>query len=456
MTTILDLKHAADRALFADRFSEALAGYTRIVELQPGNLDARLRVGDALIALGELQRGAVVYTALARHAALAGYPLRALVALKILSSIEPRLGVLLADIARMYARDSDRLGRSVRRALPSSSQALPAGFTPELRLVDPSSLAAYAERIACDYTTSELVYPERLMPIPLLSLFATEEFGTLLSALRLLRARPETVILREGDPGTSFYVLARGSVDVRAQRSGRETALAKLAEGSIFGEMALLSAAPRTASVLAHDDCDLLEFDCSELSHATSTLQSLGQTLEGFARERLINNVFATSALFKPLDGKQRMDLMRRFVSVDAAPGESLIREGDPGRGLFVVLRGEVVVTRAEGDTSLEGVDLSRSDVPVPGELARLGPSEVFGEIALLNQEPATATVRAARPGTTVLFLSRDYFERLITAVPELRAYFERLSEDRLMDQRISRMALEAYEEPEEFDVELK
>jgi CRP-like cAMP-binding protein len=444
MQTILELKHTADRALYADRFAEALAGYARILELQPGNLDARLRVADALLASGELQRAAVIYTALARHAALAGYPLRALIALKLLSTLEPKLGVLLSDIARLYARDSDRLGRSVRRALPSLEQLLPNDFTREPRLPPGASLPEYAQRLASDFTTSELVYPERLMPVPLLSLFPTHEFELLLSVLRIVRARPDSVILREGDPGTSFFVLARGSVDVRAQRDGRETQLAQLQEGSIFGEMALLSAAPRTASVLAHDDCDLLEFDCSELSHATGTLRNLGQTLDGFARERLIHNVFATSALFKPLDPKQRVDLMRRFVSVEVGAGDTLIREGDPGQGVFVVLRGEVAVTRADAD----------GDGPV--ELARLGPSEVFGEIALLTREPATATVQATKPGTTLLFLSRDYFERLLVAVPELRAYFERLSEDRLMDQRISRSAVDVYDtEADEFEVEL-
>lgn len=446
MQTLLDLKHHADRALYADRFQDALAGYTRVLEVQPGNLDARLRVGDALLAAGELQRAAVVYTALARHAALAGYPLRSLIALKLLHALEPKLGVLLNDIARMYARDSDRLGRSVRRALPSLSQLLPADFTPELRMPSGATLPEYAQRIASDYTTSELVYPERLMPVPLLSLFPMRDFETLLSVLRVVRTRPDSVILREGDPGTSFFVLARGSVNVRAKREGSDTQLAQLQEGSIFGEMALLSAAPRTASVLSHDDCDLLEFDCAELSHATSTLRNLSDTLEGFARERLIHNVFATSALFKPLDGKQRVDLMRRFVSLEAKHGDALIREGDPGQGVYVVLRGEVAVTRLE-----DGAEV---------ELARLGPSEVFGEISLLTNEPATATVRAAKPGTSLLFLSRDYFERLLSAVPELRAYFERLSEDRLMDQRISRSVIDAYDEielePDEFDVELR
>lgn len=441
MQTIIDLKHHADRLLYAERFPEALASYTRVVELQPGNIDARLRVGDALLATGELQRAAVVYTALARHAALAGYPLRALIPLKLLHTLEPKLGVLISDIARMYARDSERLGRSMRRALPSLQQLLPTDFTPDPRLPPGAALPEYAQRLACDYTTSELVYPERLMPVPLLSLFPMKEFEMLLSVLRVVRARPDTLILREGDPGTSFFVLARGSVDVRARRDGRETQLAQLSEGSIFGEMALLSAAPRTASVIAHDDCDLLEFDCAQLTHATSTLRNLGLTLDSFARERLINNVFSTSMLFKPLDGKQRVDLMRRFVSVDANDGAALIREGDPGQGVYVVLRGEVAVSRNEDGREVE--------------LARLGPSEVFGEISLLTREPATATVRASKPGTSLLFLSHDYFARLLAAVPELRAYFERLSEDRLMDQRISRSADMFDVDSEAVDVEL-
>jgi CRP-like cAMP-binding protein len=371
------------------------------VELQPGNIDARLRIGDALLATGDVQRAAVVYTALARHAALAGYPLRALIAIKLLHALEPKLGVLISDIARMYARDSERLGRSVRRALPSLSQVLPNDFTPEVRLPSGANLPEYAQRIASDYTTSELVYPERLMPVPLLSLFPMRDFETLLSVLRVVRTRPDMVILREGDPGTSFFVLARGSVNVRAKRDGSDTQLAQLQEGSIFGEMALLSAAPRTASVLSHDDCDLLEFDCAQLSHATSTLRSLSQTLDSFARERLIHNVFATSALFKPLDGKQRVDLMRRFVSLEANHGDTLIREGDPGQGVYVVLRGEVAVLRNEDGAprpfgSVRG-DFTAHERAGHGDRAR---GQTGHEPALLEQgllrAPARRSARAA------------------------------------------------------------
>jgi cAMP-dependent protein kinase regulator len=201
--------------------------------------------------------------------------------------------------------------------------------------------------------------------------------------------------------------------------------LATLHEGAIFGEMALLTDAPRSASVIAATDCELLEFDRDALLLASGTVSHLTHALATFAQDRLLANLLSTAALFKPLEPQQRHDLMRRFVAVHAEPGNALILEGEQGTGLHVVLRGEVMVTRVDG-----GQDV---------ELARLGPGETFGEISLIEQTMTTATVTATQP-TTVLFLGRDYFERLISAVPAIGAYLKQLSEDRMLDTRISLM----------------
>ena len=81
--------------------------------------------------------------------------------------------------------------------------------------------------------------------------------------------------------------------------------------------------------------------------------------------------------------------------------------------------------------------------------LATLKPGDVFGEISLIEDSPATATVTAARAGT-VLFLARDVFARLVEAFPEIREYVSQLGEERLMD---TRLLLEAGADEEEIDL---
>ena len=62
--------------------------------------------------------------------------------------------------------------------------------------------------------------------------------------------------------------------------------------------------------------------------------------------------------------------------------------------------------------------------------LARLGAGDLFGEMALLHDGPTNATVRTLGP-TSLLFLGRDYFRRLVAALPALRKYFEDLANGR-------------------------
>lgn len=81
------------------------------------------------------------------------------------------------------------------------------------------------------------------------------------------------------------------------------------------------------------------------------------------------------------------------------APGEVVFREGDPGKGLFVVLEGGVAITRATPD----GEKL----------LISLGPGASFGELALIDDLPRSATARASVP-SRLLILYRSHFEALV------------------------------------------
>ena len=127
--------------------------------------------------------------------------------------------------------------------------------------------------------------------------------------------------------------------------------------------------------------------------------------------------MLATSPLFKPFDHQQQMELLKRFEGHDLEPGTVIIREGEAGQGLFVILLGEVEI-------------LNKDPSGREKTVAKLGAGEVFGEMSLLGDRPTTATVRSLSR-TTIMFLGRDYFRRLVTALPPLRQYFEELSKHR-------------------------
>ncbi len=81
-------------------------------------------------------------------------------------------------------------------------------------------------------------------------------------------------------------------------------------------------------------------------------------------------------------------------------PGEAVFREGDMGNSFYVLIAGDVVVEK------------QRDGKPV--ELARLGPGECFGEMALVGNEVRSATVRATGP-----LVAMRFYRELIDANPE-------------------------------------
>lgn len=81
---------------------------------------------------------------------------------------------------------------------------------------------------------------------------------------RLLHERtyqPGEVIFREGDPGAGMFIVRKGKVNIVIRRpDGSEQLLTPILERQFFGEMALLEAAPRSASAVAVDKSELLGF----------------------------------------------------------------------------------------------------------------------------------------------------------------------------------------------------
>jgi CRP/FNR family cyclic AMP-dependent transcriptional regulator len=70
-----------------------------------------------------------------------------------------------------------------------------------------------------------------------------------------------TVLFREGDPGREMYVVNRGKVGISARVGAVEKLLSTLGQGEFFGEMSILNHAPRSATAVCLEDCQLLVVD---------------------------------------------------------------------------------------------------------------------------------------------------------------------------------------------------
>jgi cAMP-dependent protein kinase regulator len=421
MPALAEVKMHAARLYGQGNLIPALRLYDAVVAAAPLDHDARLKVADCLAAMNEPTANDV-YRAVATYAIKAGHPFVAVICQRVLESRGVDASDLTSSLVVHYGCESEmvaKLGARLSPPAPTTEIAVP-----DLRAAPPADVAVAAARRAALATDKFDGYPESLHAIPLLSSLSEAAFRRVLQTLGARRVPAGEAIVREGEPGQSFFFVASGELRVYATDGlGRQTELARLHEGAVFGEMALLSAQPRSASVEAVRDADLLEVGRASLGALADEIGAVAEALHAFTRERLLNNLMATNALFRPFNRQQQRDLLRRFTSHDVAPGTVIIHEGEEGRGLFVVLTGDAEVTRQDGGR--------------PVILGSVRTGDVFGEMALLRGGATTATVTATRQ-STVLFLALEYVARIVANFPEIKRYLEELAEGREIDNQLA------------------
>jgi CRP-like cAMP-binding protein len=201
------------------------------------------------------------------------------------------------------------------------------------------------------------------------------------------------VVVREGERGESCFVLVSGSLRVLKG----EVEINRLGPGSFFGELALLSDRRRHATVQAVEASQLYELPRQVMEELGARHPEVRPALERLYRERLIATLVGHAPFFQPLPEDQRLALMTRFTGARVPPGEVVIREGEKGGGLYLILLGEVEVTR-------------RGPSGKPTRLATLGEGTYFGEMSLLRGTVASATVTATRPSDLALLPRNDFY----------------------------------------------
>jgi CRP-like cAMP-binding protein len=257
----------------------------------------RLRLANLLLKAGKDEDAVPILVGLADDLARQGFPEKAIAILKKIERIRRRdveevnLAPLRPPDTRSKREARPRRVTETARA-PQKSRAKTAAFfedwivdvvrdTVRRRLSVPGRMQR-EERVSPDATALE-AYGRGLKASPLFEDYSEDELLALVQGLRLSNYEPGDVILTEGEPGRSVFMLAAGTVRVFVRdRAGHDVALCTLGPGSFFGEIAALSGRPRSATVVAAARCELLELDKPTLDAISLAHPRIRVVLEDF------------------------------------------------------------------------------------------------------------------------------------------------------------------------------
>jgi CRP-like cAMP-binding protein len=265
---------------------------------------------------------------------------------------------------------------------------------------------------------------------PLLSELDSDLVRHLIDCGKLVHRSTEEIVFRQGQMGTSLFLILSGEVSVvresRAQVPEQSRELARLRAGAFFGEMALLTNTPRSATVVATRNSDFLEISRKAVRELIDRDPRVLKLLMRFFRARLVGTLIQTSALFKPFSRDEKRQVISRFRLRELGAEHPVIKEGNAGEGLFVVLVGKLEVMHSLGKRK----DAKDNEGGPSVLLGTLIPGDLFGEMSLLDGSPAMATVRT-RTRSWVLLLPRDDYNELSSRHPQIRHYLTALADER-------------------------
>jgi ATP-binding cassette subfamily B protein len=222
------------------------------------------------------------------------------------------------------------------------------------------------------------------------------------------------VIVKQGDPANSFYVLTRGRARaLKVKPDGEEIPLGVLKPGDSFGEAALSEGGTRNATVRCSTAVDVLRIDRDDFLELVSRVPELKQFVETTGRNRALQSFLYQFSNF----GRLPTDVLRSVIDslkpATLEKGRLIVREGDAAGPLYILQKG-----KARAFTSMNGTQLN---------LAFYREGDFFGELSILNGSPRAASVQAFTD-CEVLSLEPAAVNDLRRRSPE----FDKLLSDRL------------------------
>lgn len=219
-----------------------------------------------------------------------------------------------------------------------------------------------------------------------------KDMEVVIEAFKEEKKGPGDEIIKQFDEdAASLFLIEKGTLAVHKRKDKNEAhpgpQVFTYQDSGVFGELALLYNCPRAATVIAKTDCLLWSIDRETFNHLVKDAAS---------RKREMHQSFLGSVeILKSLDPYERSKIADALRSKTYNAGEVLIKQGDPGSEFFILEEGSAVALK-DGK-----------------EVMQYGTRDVFGELALIKDQPRAATV-TAKSTCRCLTLERSAFKRLL------------------------------------------
>src|SRR5258706_15720822 len=227
----------------------------------------------------------------------------------------------------------------------------------------------------------------------------------------------------EGQTSDKMYLLVEGEVSLLR---GKKT-LDIVKPGEIFGEIAVITQQPRTASALARKFCQALVLDARQFQQALQATPEFALMLMNIMNNRLrltialMKQTVSLPSLddrdeLRVFDKKRMEELVAAFKARPPQTypaGRVIMKEGDAGVSMYIVIRGRVSV-------SIKATVVER-----------VGPGGTFGEMALVDHASRAATA-VADTECQLLSISRSDFLNLVKTKPGFAISLLKTIADRL------------------------
>jgi cAMP-dependent protein kinase regulator len=283
-------------------YDKAIKAYRSLIAAEPGKYVHHHKVADVLCMAGKQSQSIDDYAKAADGYANDGYLIKAIAILKKMQKIDPGNAEVTRKLDALSTPSSaGNLGDS-----DSGSESDSSGGGPEISLdmemIDDSpsmdEMAAPEEKPAAapveETPAASEDEDDELVSTPLFSELEPAELKDVVTRLKHHSYPPETILVKEGDPGDSLFVVCEGKVEVStAGPKGKPIKLAELQEGDFFGEVSLLTGKPRTATITSLDETEVLELTRSDLDELESKHPRVRQVIKEFYERRVASTVEA-------------------------------------------------------------------------------------------------------------------------------------------------------------------